>query len=729
MTGSRRANALFPGLWISSSASLAADRSPSFELDVEPILARAACNSGPCHGKARGQNGFQLSMLGFDPDFDYRVLARDLAARRINPDDPARSLVLLKASAQIPHGGGKRLDPDGADFRMLLRWIGDGRPRRVDGEPRLDRITIDPTERTLAPNATQQVAVTAHYSDGTERDVTRHAAFLSSESAIAAVDAGALVEAGPLAGDASIMARYLGRIASLRIAIPLQGRVPPELYASLPRQNFIDDAVWKKLERLGMTPSGPAQDSTLVRRAFIDVIGRLPTPVETRAYLADTTSDKLEQLAARLLERPEYGDHWAGKWVDLLRPNPYRVGIKAVFNLDAWIRESFRANKPYDQFVREVVTAQGSTFERSPAAIFRDRRSPEEIAPMLSQLFLGIRLECAKCHHHPFEVYGQDDFFSLAAYFGRVGYKGTGLSPPISGSEEIVFTAPSGSVKHPLSGVVLPPRPLFGKAPPVESFSDPREALAEWMLASDNPYFGRAIVNRVWADLMSTGIVEPVDDLRATNPPSNPELLEALAQDFRAHGCDLKHLIRTIISSYVYRLSSLPSSRNAMDTRNYSRHYRQRLRAEVVVDAISDITGAQESFSGMPPGSRAQEIWTHRTESISLDTFGRPDPNQDPPCQRTTDTSLVQALHLMNSGRFHEKVTGDSSRAARLAASERTPKEIVEEIYLLVYSRFPSEAEDAVARRLFEEPAATRRKACEDLFWALLNTPEFVFKD
>ncbi len=702
---------------------------PSFELDVEAVLARAGCNSGPCHGKARGQNGFQLSLLGFDPGFDHRAITRDLAGRRVSPEEPEKSLVLRKPSAEIPHGGGKRLERGSAGYETLRRWIALGMPLRAEAEPALERITVEPGDRVLAARSLQQLIVTAHFVDRSRRDVTALATFLSSESVIASVDEHGLVKAGPIPGDVAIMARFLGKIATASISIPLSGKVPPELHARLPRRNFIDDLVWKKLERLGITPSEPASDAAFLRRAHIDLIGRLPVPAETSAFLADTTADKRERLVDRLLERPEYADHWAGKWADLLRPNPYRVGIKAVWNLDAWLRESFRENKPYDRFVREIVTAQGSTFHAGAATVFRDRRSPDEIAPMVSQLFLGIRLECAKCHHHPFEVYGQDDFFSLAAYFARVGYKGTGLSPPISGSEEIVFTAPSGSVKHPRTGAELAPRPLFGKAPPLDPARDPREALADWMLSEERSSFARAIANRVWADLMGIGLVEPVDDLRATNPPSNGPLLDALAADFKKNGCDLKKLLRTILTSHVYGLASKPGDRNAADTRNYSRHYRQRLRAEVLVDAVSDITQVSETFAALPPGSRAAEIWTHRTESFSLDAFGRPDPNQDPPCQRTTDTSLVQALHLMNSPGFHAKVTSDSGRAARLASSGRSAQEIVEELYLLAYSRFPSPPEREAAAHLLGEKRETWRGACEDLLWALLNTPEFVFKD
>jgi hypothetical protein len=701
----------------------------SFELDVLPVLTKAGCNAGACHGKARGQNGFQLSLLGFDRDYDYAAIVQEARGRRVFPADPERSLLLLKPTAQMPHGGGRRLQVGDAGYEVLLRWIVEGTPRHDAVIRTLQRIAVEPAECILAPRDRQSLQVTAYYSDGSVRDVTGLTTFQSNESAIAAVNTDGLIKAGTIPGEAAIMARFMEQFAVCNVLIPLPESVPDEVYAPLPRASFIDGHVWEKLRRLGITPSEPAGDATFLRRASLDVIGRLPTAEEVRAFLADASPNKRSALIDQLLERPEYADYWANKWADLLRPNPYRVGIKAVYNLDAWLRDAFRKNKPYDQFVREIVTAQGSTFRDGPVTVFRDRREPAEITPMVSQLFLGIRLECAKCHHHPFEVWGQDDFYSLAAYFARIGRKGTGVSPPISGSEEIVFTAPTGDVKHPLMGKVLPPRPLFGKAGPLEADRDPRQALADWIVSDDNPYFARVIVNRVWADLMGRGLVEPVDDLRATNPASNGPLLDALAQHFREQKYDLKKLLKAIMTSYVYGLSSTPTARNQADTRNFSRHYRQRLRAEVVLDAISDVTQVPETFAAMPPGSRAVELWTFRSQSVFLDSFGRPDPNQDPPCERTSDTTVVQALHLMNAPNLHRKITSDTGRAATLAASSRSPAQIVEELYALCYARRPSTEEMAICLKVFEEKGTSRRQAIEDLLWSLLNTPEFLFKD
>lgn len=700
-----------------------------FELDVQPILSRAGCNSGACHGKARGQNGFALSLLGFDADFDYASIVKDARGRRLFPAAAERSLLLQKASGEIPHGGGERLKANGPEYATLRQWIHQGMARAGEKDPKLERIVLSPPERVLPAGEREQLVVTAHYSDGSTRDVTSLTNFASNEAAIVAVDDLGLITAGALPGEASIMARYMGNIATWNTAIPLSTPVAAEVYAQLPRKNFIDGHVWDKLAQLNIVPSPPAADSALLRRLYLDMIGRLPSVEETRTYLANPSPTKREELIDALLSRPEYGDYWANKWADLLRPNPYRVGIKATLSLDGWLREVFRENWPYDRFVRELVTAQGSTWRNGAVTVFRDRRSPDEIATLVSQLFLGTRLECAKCHHHPFEVWGQDDFYSLAAFFSRVAYKGAGISPPISGGEEIVFTADSGSVTHPLTGQTLPPRPLFGQAREAGPGEDPREAFVDWMLADGKEYFSRVAVNRVWAELMGRGLVDPVDDLRATNPASNQALLDALAAEFRRLNYDLKGLLRTIATSYVYGLASIPGEQNLSDTHNYSRHYRQRLRAEVLLDAVGDVTEVRESFSAMPPESRAVEIWTHRVDSLFLDAFGRPDPNQDPPCERTADTTVVQALHLMNAPGVHRQVTSDDGRAARLAKSPLAPQQIVEELYLATYSRFPNSEELAATTALFAADGGNRRSVIEDLMWALMNTPEFVFKD
>lgn len=720
------------GLLFGVSSTEAAEENNSvvsFSLDVQPILTARGCNQGACHGKARGQNGFQLSLLGFDDEFDYASIVKNARGRRVFPASPERSLLLLKGTAQVPHGGGIRLEEDSEEYRTLLRWIAQGAPRSAPDEPTLTSIAVSPTQRFMKPGETQQLTITATYSNGVTRDVTSITAFQSSEAPIVGVNRDGLITAGPLPGEATIMARFMNVIATCNVVIPLEGNVPDEVYASLPRNNVVDEHVWNKLKTLGLTPSEECDDAKFLRRIHLDIIGRLPTPIEVREFLADERSDKRARAIDALLERPEYADHWAAKWADLLRPNPYHVGIKSVVNYDAWIREAFRSNKPYNEFVRELITADGSTWQNGAAVMFRDRRAPPELTTLVSQLFLGIRLECSKCHHHPFEKWSQDDFYSFAAYFARLGRKGQGISAPISGGEETIMVAARGSVEHPITGQTLEPRPLFGTAPAIEDPGKAREALAAWVTSDENPFFAQVMVNRVWADLMGRGIVEPVDDLRATNPPTNGPLLDALAEEFRKSKYDIKQLIRLICNSRVYSLSSTPNERNVADRQNYSRRYRTRLRAEVLLDAIKDITGVSDNYQAMPPDSRANQIWTTRINSVFLDTFGRPNENQDPPCERTTDATVTQTLHLMNAPQLHQRVTNDNGRAAQLAASNRTPDQIVEDVYLLVYSRLPDQTERIIGRGLFTEDSTSRRRATEDLMWALLNTPEFMFKD
>jgi hypothetical protein len=707
-----------------------AQRSPiDFEGDIQPVLTRFGCNSGPCHGKQRGQNGFQLSLLGFDSDFDFAALTKESRQRRVSLTRPEQSLLLTKPTGIEPHGGGVRIEKGGEEYQLLLDWIRTGAPRSAPDTPELVDVTVFPAGGILDHKAEQQLLVTAHFSDGTVQDVTRMATYQSNEGPIADIDDGGLVTAGTITGEAAIMARYQGQFALYSASVPLPGEVDPEYYESLPVRNFIDEHAWQALQRLGLHASDPAPDHNFLRRAYVDVIGRLPTADEARAFLDDTSEDKRDRLIDHLLEQPEYAEHWANKWADLLRPNPYRVGIKATLNYDAWIREAFRKNRPYDQFVSELVTATGSTFRDGNVTLFRDRRSPDEIITIVSQLFLGIRLECAKCHQHPFEVYGQKDFYSLAAYFAKLGRKGRGISPPISGSEEFLFTSTSGSVQHPLTGETLEPAPLFGTAPEVAEGEDPRIAFAAWMTSTENHYFAQTMANRVWSDLMGRGLVEPVDDLRATNPPTNGPLLEALGRDFAENGYDIKHLIRRIATSHLYGLSSEPKERNLVDTRYYSRYYRQRLRGEVLLDAIAQITGIPESFDAMPPDSSAKELWTHRIGSLFLDAFGRPDPNQDPPCERVTDPTVVQTLHLMNAENLFQKVTSDKGRAAELASAELEPERIVEELYLSVYSRRPTPDELDIGVSLYNNEESSLRESVEDLMWALMNTPEFVLKD
>lgn len=700
-----------------------------FELDIQPILTARGCNSGPCHGKARGQNGFALSLLGFDANMDYEAIVKNSRGRRLSFASPNESLLLNKAVGRQPHGGGIRFSETDEDYRLLLDWIQGGVSRTTDTDPKLLSIAVSPDPHSMIAGQHELLTVTAKYNNGLLRDVTQMCAFQSNEPAIVSIASNGRLQAGALPGEATIMARYMGRIATWSTAVPRPVAVPSQQYESLPRNNFIDELVYRKLATLNILPSQTCSESQFVRRLYLDAIGRLPTPEELTAYELDSEPNKRSRWVRSVLDQPEYADFWANKWADLLRPNPYRVGIKATYSLDAWLRDAFRKNLPYDQFVRQIVTAQGSTWRNGAVTIFRDRREPEEITTMVSQLFLGVRLECAKCHQHPFEVYSQADFYGMAAYFAKVGYKGTGLSPPISGGEEIVFAKDKGEVKHPLTNEVLPPKALTGTSPEPLPSQDPRVSLADWMLSVDNPTFSQVAVNRIWAEVIGVGIVDPVDDLRATNPPSNAALLSSLAIHFRELGFDPKKLLHTIFTSQVYALSSQPNESNSADSRNFSRHYRRRLKAEVLSDAISDITLQPEDFDGMPKETRAMQLWTHRTNSELLDAFARPDPNQDPPCERVVGTTMTQTLHLMNASHIQKRIAADGGRCEQLAKSDKDAATIVSQLYLTIFNRKPDETEISSLEAEFAKPNVDRRRLVEDIMWSMLNSPEFLYLD
>lgn len=701
----------------------------SFVHDVLPVLSKAGCNAGACHAKPDGQNGFRLTVFSYDPQSDYNEIVKDARGRRIFPSSPEESLLLLKATHTVPHEGGERFERSSDAYRTLVQWIRGGMVYRSENEPKLQRLTVFPSERTYRKGSQQHLLVQAHYSDGSSRDVTTLASFDSNDKEIARVTEDGIVHIGKLSGQAVIVARFMGLVGDSRITVPADRLLPESQYTGLPVSNFIDELAYAHFKRLGLFPSEGCTDAEFLRRASLDTIGALPSPEEARAFLEDTDPNKRERLIDRLLSNPLYADYWANKWADLLRPNPDRVGIKSVFVLDQWLRESFRANKPYDQFVREIILTEGNSHHYGPAVVYRDRREPADLTTMFSQLFLGVRLDCAKCHHHPNEKWGQDDFYRMAAFFGPVKQKGAGISPPISAGNETFYFVPGKTVKHPVTGEIMDPQAPDGPLVKTADNLDPRRALADWMTEPTNPFFARAIANRVWAAFFGRGIVDPVDDFRISNPASNPALLDALAQELARQKFDLKALMRTIMRSHLYQLSSTPNEFNYADTRNFSRSYRRRLPAEVLADAVSDITGVPDTYPGMPSASRAMEAWTYKIDSRTMDAFGRPNSSSDCPCERDTRPSIVQSLHLMNSRGLQAKLASQeaASRTQRLAASELAPEEVVTELYLACFSRKPTDTELQTATKAFNASGASRRTATEDVLWALLNSAEFVF--
>jgi hypothetical protein len=700
----------------------------SYTRDILPILTKAGCNLGSCHAKSSGQAGFRLSIFAFDTKSDFMEFVNDSRGRRVFPALPEDSLILQKATVRVQHEGGQRFEPDSAWAKTIADWIRQGMPYETANQPTLAEVAITPSEKTYRKGEEVALKVTAKYSDGSTRDVTDLADYISTEKAIAGVDENGKVKASTESGETVIVARYMGQVAISRVDVPAEKLQPAERYAKLPVRNEIDKLVYARLQKVGYLPSDTCSDAEFLRRTSLDTIGMLPSVEEARAFLADKNPSKYEQWIDQLLERAEWADHWAIKWGDLIRPNPSRVGVKPVYLLDQWIRQSFRENKPWNVFVTELLTAEGNTHKNGPVAIWRDKREPIDAATFIGQIFLGVRLECAKCHHHPTEKWDQTDYYQMAAFFTQMKRKGQGISAPISGEPEQWWFAPgTASIEHPVTKVSLKPRPPADKEIPIAESQDPRAVLADWMTNPKNPHFAHAIVNRVWSSFMGRGVVDPVDDFRASNPPTNPALLDWLAADFVQHGYDLKHLMRTIMRSQIYRLSSLPNETNASDLKNYSRSYRRRLPAETLLDAVCAVTEVKETFSGMPPDALAKQTWNHKLESQFMDAFGRPNSSAECPCERDAKPSVVQALHLMNSNKLQEMLVSAKGRVARLAKSDAKPEQIIEELYLACFARLPDAEEQKLALSAFTAKDATRQTAVEDVLWSLLNSAEFVF--
>ncbi|MBI4327461.1 MAG: DUF1553 domain-containing protein [Chloroflexi bacterium] len=704
----------------------------NFANQIVPVFTKAGCNAGACHGKASGQNGFRLSLLGFEPTEDYEYLVKEARGRRIFPAAPDRSLLLLKATATLPHGGGKRLEPDSNDYKLLARWISQGMPYGKASDPTVDRIEVFPKERTLSRGGEQQLVVMAHYTDGSAEDVTRSAFYEPNEKEMAKVDAAGLVTLFEQPGDVAVMIRYQAKVAVFRATIPLGAPV-----ADLPPpRNFIDELVFAKLKAMGLPPSEICDDATFLRRSCLDIAGRLPTPEETSKFAADSDPAKRDQWIETLLHSSGYADYFANKWSALLRnKRGAPTHARGTYAFHAWIRDSLTANKPFDQFVREILVASGDISDNPPVAWYRQVNTPNTELEDSAQLFLGLRLQCAQCHHHPFEKWSQTDYYQLAAFFSRVGRK-AGSQP----GEEVIFHKRGlAQATHKKTKQAVKPAGLGAAPLELSPDADPRQALADWMTSKDNKFFARAVVNRYWKHFFNRGLIEPEDDMRETNPPANPQLLEALAKHFIESGCDLKDLVRAMTRSRVYQLSAAPNKFNALDKQNFSRYYPKRLTAEVLFDAVNEVTRSESHFDGLPAGACAVQLPDNsfNANSYFLTVFGRPEMSSSCECERSGDASLAQSLHLLNAKDIHEKLAGDQGRAAVLAAdNQRSDDDKVRELYLRVYSREPDSRESELARDYLarkskdkeaKEAATAKRQAYEDILWALINTKEFLF--
>lgn len=712
----------------------AAERPVSFINDVVPILTKAGCNAGVCHAKAGGgQNGFQLSLLGFEPDEDFEHLVKEGRGRRLSAGDPDRSLLLLKASGRLPHGGGVRLDASSAGYALLRDWIRQGALPDSPGAATLVAFEVEPAQASIKRQGEQQLRALARFSDGSVREVTPIALYESNDGAMASVNGSGLVKALDLSGKFSVMVRYQGRVAVFSASVPLGAPVE-----NLPStKNFIDEYVFSNLKQLGIPPSPVCDDTTFLRRVTLDIGGRLPTEEEAAAFLASTEADKRDKLIDELLRGPDYADFFAAKWTALLKNRrDDESDIVSNFAFHAWVRDSLLANKPYDQFVRELLAATGTVVANPPVAWYKRVKEPKQQLEDVAQLFLGVRMQCAQCHHHPFERWSQDDYYSMAAFFTQVGRK-----PSATRGEDLIFhkrgIATATNIK---SGLPLRPAALGDKIPEILPDEDPRLRLADWMSLPNNPFFAKALVNRYWKHFFQRGLIEPEDDIRDSNPPTNPELLAALERHLVASKFDLKELVRVMTRSHAYQLSAQPSSDNLSDRQNYSRYYPRRLQAEVLLDAIDRLTGSQTDFTNLPPGTRAVALPdnSYNRSSPFLRAFGRPEGESVCECERVQSSSLAQSLHLINAGDIKGKLANPAGRAERLAKDARPAEAKIRELYLAAFSREPHADELKTALEYLSEPrldaagkaldaARADRENLQDLIWALINTKEFLF--
>ncbi len=693
----------------------------SFRGDIQPILTKAACNSGGCHGKAEGQNGFKLSVFAFDDAFDHDSITRHGRGRRINIAAPDTSLLLRKATGLLPHGGGRKIPVNGLWYQQLNRWIKEGASLDTVDHNQIQRLEVYPQNLEVEANTGHQLQVYAVDSSGNRQCVTREAEFFSNTEAVARPDEDGWVHVDDVPGEAAILVRYRGQIETARIRLPQRFVVTPP-----PPQNEIDDLVWTRLKDLGIQPSVIADDSVFLRRVYLDTIGTLPTGDEARLFLSDPSPEKRAALIQRLLHRPEYADYWAMKWADILRVDREIIKPSGTIAMTRWLRTQFQVNRPYDEFVSDIVTARGNTNSESAAAMYLVHNDPEKLARSVSQVFLGVRLECAQCHQHPFERWGQEDYFAFAGFFSGIKNK------PLPASGTKIYDDGGVDLKHPRTGQTIP----FGGlgTPAVQSdtqsesaFSTRRHALAAWMTDKDNLFLAPMIINRLWAHYFGRGLVDPVDDIRETNPASNEPLMEYLTTYLKNNNFDLKKLSTLILNSATYQLSSLTNEANLQDRQNFSHANWRSLPAEVLLDAISQITGIPEQFNGWPEGYRAIEIWDNRMPSYFFRVFGKPQRVSVCECERGSDPSIAQALHLMNAPESIAKIRHRQGTARHLAKSQATNDEIIETLYLACFSRFPNEKEFELMRTAFTEPDVSRQEAVEDIIWALLNSREFVF--
>jgi hypothetical protein len=710
-------------LLVSAAATLCAAESVTFLRDVAPILNKTSCTSGPCHGAAKGKNGFKLSLRGYDPQFDYEALLYDLSGRRFNRAEPGRSLMLAKPSQQVPHGGGLRFAPDSAYYKTIYNWIAAGVPYGDPAKDSVAALEVEPHEIAMPkPGDAAAVKVVARFQDGQVRDVTNEATVESNTPDVAKVD-GAKIS-GERVGEATLLVRYQGKFSTVPVTI--LNPKPGFAWKALPQFNYIDQLVDAKLQKLHIQPSPVTDDATFLRRVSIDLAGQLPTPDDVRAFLADPTPSRQKRAKKidQLIASSAFTDHWTVKWGDLLQSSRKFLGEKGTYGFREWIRESVSANKPYDKMVHELLTSKGSSYDDPAANYFRTTREPKPTMEKTTQVFLGVRMVCAQCHDHPFERWTQNQYYQMAAFFSAVG-----LRPGYEVGEEIIYNKRADyEMKHPKDSHVVAPEFLIASTAAVKIPSDQRrrEALADWLVAKDNPFFAKAIANRVWSYFLGRGIIDPVDDIRASNPPVNPALLDALTKDLIDHNFDLQHLMRTIVNSRVYQTAFAPNEWNVNDADNFSHAMPRRLMAETLMDAVAQAAGARPNFPEVPEDTAAAQLPDpHVGKDGFLDLFGRPSRESACECERRSDLSLPQALNLINGRTISDAVADPKGRVATNVLAGKSSEAMVEDLYLASLSRLPTKAESENGVKYLAGGARTTR--AQDLLWALLNSKGFLY--
>lgn len=700
----------------------------SFRNHVQSVLSKTGCNSGACHGAAAGKNGFKLSLRGYDPEGDFFSITRQSRGRRIVPDDPGRSLVLTKPTGAIPHKGGVRFTEDSHEYKVISQWIAQGQQAPSANDARIQRLEILPEASRLKVGAKQPMVVRAHFSDGHVEDVTRWAKYTSTNHTACSVDDQGRVEVLG-SGEGAIVAWYLAQNTTATVTVPYPSPVAPESFTSSRPANFIDDLVLEKLVALNMPPSPRSDDSEFLRRVFLDTIGVLPSVDEVKAFLADADPLKRERLIDQLLSRPEFVDYWAYQWSDVLLLTGNRLRPDAIKSYYKWIRDRVAENVSWDEFARGIILAKGSTFENGAANFYALHQDPQDMVETTSMAFLGMSIQCAHCHDHPNEKWTNDDYYGMVSLFARVRGKGWGGDTRSGDGNRTIFLADQGEVLQPRTAKPQPPKPL--DAEPI-SFDDPidrREYLVKWLTSPKNPYFAKAIVNRVWANYMGRGLVEAVDDIRLTNPPSNARLLDRLAEELTRNKYDLKNLMRTILLSETYQRSHLVLKENETDQRFHAHSLARRLKAEVLLDAISQVTGVPTTFKDQPAGIRAIQLPDASVASYFLDTFGRPERVLTCTCERSNEPSMTQVLHLTNGKTIQEKLEAKDGRVSKFLESNTPEGEIVDIAYLASLSRYPTETEKLRLTALLAEAAGDeKRPAIEDLFWSVFTSKEFLFQ-